>query len=183
MSAQAAMKAPFRLGMKEVYLPNFTVALVQTPRMPPSFAKFIVPLNMNKLDLRDYLYHAYDVRVVSVRSYIEQQKVTQGKPNAPKMQTKRWFRPRAIKKMTVELEKPFVFPELPTKDELNAHWNKETHDQGQKDNDKYAEQRGRLADTYVDKDERKSMREQARALLERKEQWKPAETLGFAARK
>ena len=88
--------------------------------MPASFAKFIVPLNMNKLDLRDYLYHAYNVRVVSVRSYIEQQKVTQGKPNAPKMQIKRWFRPRAIKKMTVELESPFVWPSTPTKEQLKT---------------------------------------------------------------
>lgn len=151
--------------------------------MPASFARFIVPLSMNKLDLRDYLYHAYNVRVVSVRSFIDQQKVTQGKPNAPKMQIKRWFRPRAIKKMIVELESPFVWPELPNKDELNENWSKDTHDQAKTDNDKYSEQRGRLADTYVDRGERKSMREQARALLERREQWKPAEELGFVAPK
>jgi large subunit ribosomal protein L23 len=134
---------------------------------------------MNKLDLRDYLFHAYNVRVVSVRSYIDQQKVTQGKPNAPKMTIKRWFRPRAIKKMTVELESPFLWPEMPTKDELNENWSKDTHDQAKTDNDKYAEARGRLSDTYVDRGERMSMRAQARALLERKEQWKPAEQLGF----
>lgn len=159
------------------------MTLVRTPRMPASFARFIVPLSMNKLDLRDYLYHAYNVRVVSVRSFIDQQKVTQGKPNAPKMQIKRWFRPRAIKKMIVELESPFVWPELPNKDELNENWSKDTHDQAKTDNDKYSEQRGRLADTYVDRGERKSMREQARALLERREQWKPAEELGFVAPK
>jgi large subunit ribosomal protein L23 len=159
------------------------VTLIRTPRMPASFAKFIVPLNMNKLDLRDYLYHAYNVRVVSVRSYIDQQKVTQGKPNAPKMTIKRWFRPRAIKKMTVELESPFVWPEMPTKDELNENWSKDTHDEAKGDNDKYAEQRGRLSDTFVDRDERKSMREQARALLQRKEQWKPADNMGFVVPK
>ncbi|KAI5195167.1 hypothetical protein E4T42_08527 [Aureobasidium subglaciale] len=183
MSVQAAIKAPFRVGTKEVFLPNFTITLVQTPRMPASFAKFIVPLNMNKLDLRDYLFHVYNVRVVSVRSYIEQQKVTQGKPNAPKQQIKRWFRPRAIKKMTVELESPFVWPELPNEEDLNENWSTDTHKQAQKDNDKYAEQRGRLADTSVDRDERMSMREQAKALLERKEQWKPAQQLGFGQRK
>lgn len=160
--------------------PNFTVTFIRTPRMPASFAKFIVPLNMNKLDLRDYLYHAYNVRVVSVRSYIEQQKVTQGKPNAPKMQIKRWFRPRAIKKMTVELESPFVWPSTPTKEQLNEQWSKDTHEQARKDNDRYAEMRGRLADAAVDRGERISMREQAKALLERREQWKPAEELGFA---
>lgn len=135
---------------------------------------------MNKLDLRDYLYHAYNVRVVSVRSYVEQQKVTQGKPNAPKLQIKRWFRPRAIKKMTVELESPFVWPSMPTEEELNELWSKETNDLARKDNDGYAEKRGRLADANVDRAERKSMREQAKALLERKVQWKPAEELGFA---
>ncbi|KAI5197910.1 hypothetical protein E4T39_07036 [Aureobasidium subglaciale] len=183
MSVQAAMKAPFRVGAKEVYLPNFTVTLIRTPRMSASFAKFIVPLNMNKLDLRDYLFHAYNVRVVSVRSYIDQQKVTQGRPNAPKQQIKRWFRPRAIKKMTVELESPFVWPALPAQEELNENWSTDTYKEAQKDNDRYAERRGRLADAWVDRDERKSMKEQAKALLERKEQWKPAEQLGFAQRK
>jgi large subunit ribosomal protein L23 len=76
-----------------------------------------------------------------------------------------------------------VWPEMPNKDELNETWLKDTHDQANADNDKYAEQRGRLADTYVDRDERKSMRAQARALLERKEQWKPAEELGFVVPK
>jgi large subunit ribosomal protein L23 len=137
---------------------------------------------MNKLDLRDYLFHAYNVNVVSVRSYIDQQKVTQDKPKANKVQIKRWFRPRAIKKMTVELEVPFVWPEQPSEEELNEAWSKETHTQGNADNDKYAEQRGRLADAYVDKDERMSMREQAKALLSRKIEWKPAEKMGFGKR-
>jgi large subunit ribosomal protein L23 len=81
------------------------------------------------------------------------------------------------------LESPFVWPEMPTKDELNENWSKDTHDQAKGDNDKYAEQRGRLSDTFVDRDERKSMREQARALLQRKEQWKPADNMGFVVPK
>ena len=134
---------------------------------------------MNKLDIRDYLFHAYNVKVVSVRSYVEQQKVQQGKPGAIKVQIKRWHRPRAIKKMTVELESPFVWPAQPSDEELNEGWNMDTVAEARADNDKYAERRGRLSDTFVDKDERKSMREQAKALLDRKTQWEPAKELGF----
>ena len=85
------------------------ITFLRTPNLPPTFAKFIVPLTFNKLDLRDYLFHAYGVTVLRVRSYVEQQRV-QSKGKA----ARRWYRPRAIKKMTVEMDKPFVWPEEPT---------------------------------------------------------------------
>lgn len=93
--------------------PNFTLTLLRTPKLPPRFASFIVPLNLNKLDLRDYLYNCYGVRVLGVRSYIQQQKVRQDRPGEKRPAQRRWFRPRAIKKMMVELEKPFVWPDEP----------------------------------------------------------------------
>lgn len=125
---------------------------------------------MNKLDLRDYLYNAYNIRVVSVRSYIEQQRVQQGKTAAIRPTIKRWYRPRAIKKMTVEMEQPFVWPAEP--DNYDA-WNKTTFEKASKDNEKYQEKRGRLADTLFDVEDRQSLREQAKALLEGREKWRP----------
>jgi large subunit ribosomal protein L23 len=72
-----------------------------------------VPLNLNKLDLRDYLWNGYGVRVKGVRSYIQQQKVRQDKPGAKRPAQRRWYRPRAIKRMMVELEEPFAWMEEP----------------------------------------------------------------------
>ena len=72
-----------------------------------------MPLNLNKLDLRDYLWNVYDIRVNSVRSYIQLQKMRQDKPGAKRPSPRKWYRPRSIKRMTVEMEQPFVWPEEP----------------------------------------------------------------------
>ncbi|KAH0545535.1 hypothetical protein FGG08_000366 [Glutinoglossum americanum] len=112
--ATAVSRPPIRLGKKQVFLPNFTLTLLRTPFLPPTYASFIVPLNLNKLDIKDYLYNAYGIRVLSVRSFIQQQRVREDKPGARRPAPRRWFRPRAIKKMTVEMDKPFVWPEEPT---------------------------------------------------------------------
>jgi hypothetical protein len=95
--------------------PNFTLTLLRTPTQPPNFASFIVPLNLNKLDLRDYLWNVYGISVRGVRSYIQQQKVRQDKPGEKRPKQRKWFRPRAIKKMMVEMEQPFVWPAVPEK--------------------------------------------------------------------
>lgn len=87
--------------------------MVRTTHLPPNFVQFIVPLNINKLDLKDYLYHVYGVECLSVRSYIEQQKIAQTKRHLGERHVE-WYRPRAIKRMTVELVEPFVYPEEPT---------------------------------------------------------------------
>ncbi len=41
------------------------------------------------------------------------QKLRQDKVGAKRPSPRRWFRPRSIKKMMVEMEKPFVWPEVP----------------------------------------------------------------------
>jgi large subunit ribosomal protein L23 len=41
------------------------------------------------------------------------QKLRQDKPNAKRPKPRKWFRPKSIKKMMVELERPFVWPEAP----------------------------------------------------------------------
>ena len=73
--------------------------------------------------------------------------------------------------MTVELERPFVWPERP---EDYTEWNKEEVEMGERDQDEYGMQLSPTADTLVNKDRRKSLREQAQALLDGKEKWKPA---------
>ncbi|KAF1349120.1 hypothetical protein BDV97DRAFT_355057 [Delphinella strobiligena] len=167
-----ATRAPFRTGLKEVYLPNFTVTLLRSKRLPPTFARFVVPLSMNKLDMRDYLYHAYDIRTISIRSFVEQQPVTQGKPGSIKPALKRWFRPRAIKKMTVEMEQPFVWPEEPKGDDLKP-WNNDTFHQAKKENEEYSDRRGRLADAMFSERDREDLRAQAEKLLKGEEKWRP----------
>lgn len=55
--------------------PNFVLTLLRTPHSPPHFASFLTPLYLNKLDLKDYLWHAYGLQVLGVRSYVIQARV------------------------------------------------------------------------------------------------------------
>ena len=92
--------------------PEFTIALIRTPFLPPRYASFYVPLSFNKLDMRDYLQRLYGVDVIGVRSYIEQQKITRERPMG-KYGYGRIRRPESKKRMTVEMAQPFVWPETP----------------------------------------------------------------------
>ncbi len=74
-----------------------------------------MPLEFNKLDLRDYLYHAYDVEVTAVRSFVNQPAPRQKFGN-----TGRWYRPRSKKMMIAELVKPFVWPDPPAEKDREA---------------------------------------------------------------
>ncbi|TVY84685.1 Mitochondrial 54S ribosomal protein L23, partial [Lachnellula suecica] len=166
-----ARKAP-RLGTKQVFLPNFTLTLLRTPQLPPTFASFIVPLNLNKLDLRDYLWNCYGVPVRGVRSYIQQQKIRQDKPHAIRPSPRRWFRPRSIKKMMVEMEQPFVWPAEP---ENYDEWDKDTYDAAKKDNEAN-ENSFRPEAREKPSAERESIAEQAKALLKGEEKWRTTTT-------
>lgn len=126
--ASLALRPHFHVGKKQVFLyvhapnsaiaainaninrPDFVVTLLRTPNKPAIFAKFEVPLTFNKLDLRDYLFHAYNVRALRVRSYVEQQKVARREGQGKRGQ---WYRPQAKKFMTIEMDKPFVWPNPP----------------------------------------------------------------------
>ncbi|PBP18572.1 hypothetical protein BUE80_DR010651 [Diplocarpon rosae] len=167
--ATPARVGRFRMGSKEIFLPNFTLKFLRTPQQPPTFASFEVPLNMNKLDLRDYLWNAYGVQVLGVRSYIQQQKVRQDKPGAKRIQPRKWYRPRAIKRMLVELEKPFVWPEVP---ENFDEWEKDTFDAAQEDRKSNSEMYEPGFREKPAKD-RKSIAEQAKAILKGEASWKP----------
>ncbi|KAH6856575.1 hypothetical protein B0I37DRAFT_367821 [Chaetomium sp. MPI-CAGE-AT-0009] len=112
--AEAAGKQLTRkFGNKQIFLPNHVVAMIRPKdKQPPNLATFVVPLKFNKFDLRDYLYHAYNVQVTSVRSFIN------ARPPQAKYRTfGRTYIPRPTKMMIVELVKPFVWPKVPAESE------------------------------------------------------------------
>lgn len=127
------------------------------------------------------------MRINSVRSYVKLQRVTQGKPfkthaddeGYKRPQYKRWYRPPSIKRMTVELERPFVWPEEP--EDFKA-FNQEQVKEYEEDTKKMREKQQPTGDTVVNEARRESMREQAKALLEGKAKWKPVAVKGFAPR-
>ncbi|KAJ3520979.1 hypothetical protein NM208_g13496 [Fusarium decemcellulare] len=98
----------FKLGQKQVFLPNHVITFLRKEHLPPNEACFKVPLRFTKFDLRDYLWNLYNVEVTKVRSYVKQQPLTQRNTHS-----RSWYRPQPLKIMTVELAKPFQWPELP----------------------------------------------------------------------
>ncbi|MCJ1358521.1 MAG: hypothetical protein MMC33_008521 [Icmadophila ericetorum] len=155
-------------------------------------ATFIVPLNLNKLDLKDYLWNLYRIPCLSIRSYIQQQRVQQDKPGARIPSPRRWYRPRSIKKMTIEMapagklrvrEKgqktevegrggPFVWP-AELKDAELEPFDKDMFDKASEAREKEQDMRGPNGGKLPPPD-RRSIAEQARALLEGREQWRPS---------
>ncbi|KAI9705410.1 MAG: hypothetical protein M1836_006165 [Candelina mexicana] len=164
---QSSTRQP-RFGKKEIFLPNFTLTLLRTPFLPPTFATFVVPLHLTKIDVRDYIYHAYGIKALNVRSFVQQQKVRQGKPSSLKPAARQWFRPRAIKKMTVEMERPFVWPDEP---EDFEPWDKKTYDAAQ-ESQKAEREKYSLKATQNPPEDRETIAEQARRLLTGKERWR-----------
>lgn len=69
--------------------------------------------------------------------------------------------------MTVEMDRPFVWPE-----EISdlEPWSKKTFDLAQDEQRNYVQSIDTLKDTRIDEDHRVAMREQARDLLKRAEQ-------------
>lgn len=127
-----------------------------------------MPLNLNKLDLRDYLFNVYSVRAIGVRSYIQQQKVRQDKPGAPRPVQRKWYRPRAVKKMIVEMDSPFVWPQEP---EDFTPWDKKTFEAA-RDDQKTQQEVFQPDFKKQPARDRDVIAEQARELLEGKEEWK-----------
>ncbi|KAK3318501.1 hypothetical protein B0H66DRAFT_240697 [Apodospora peruviana] len=111
VSKAAAQLVPnFRPGGKKIYLPNHVITFIRPkPKQPPNLATFVVPLTFTKLDMRDYLFHAYNVEVTAMRSFINEKKPVRKDTTGP------WYRPRSQKMMIAELVKPFVWPEPPVK--------------------------------------------------------------------
>ncbi|KAL9625199.1 MAG: hypothetical protein Q9160_000601 [Pyrenula sp. 1 TL-2023] len=146
--------------------------LLRTPHLPPKYASFYVPLWFNKFDMKDFLSRVYNVSVLHVRSYVEQQPVTRDRNlgAGPQVGRGRLRRPTSKKKMTVELEKPFVWPQEITDFE---QWEKKHHDLATKEgNDdlRIDNSRGNLPL----KRERRIIAEQAKALLNGEAKWRPS---------
>lgn len=73
--------------------------------------------------------------------------------------------------MTVQLVRPFVWPEEP---EDFKDWDKENMETSEKEMKKHQEAQGSDKDTLINEERRIRMREQAKLLLEGKARWKPA---------
>ncbi|KAI8052351.1 ribosomal protein L23/L15e core domain-containing protein, partial [Syncephalis plumigaleata] len=99
-------------GGKRVYFPNLIFTFVRS-NLPPNQAVFRVEPHVNKLDVRDYLWHLYGVRVLDVRTTVflgkERSKIT-------KSGIARVKRDPSWKKVIVTLEDEFYFPEPPNID-------------------------------------------------------------------
>ncbi|KAF2120624.1 hypothetical protein BDV96DRAFT_641288 [Lophiotrema nucula] len=152
-------------GRKQVYLPKFTIALLRTPWLSPYHAQFRVPLQIAKPDLRDYLFHLYNIRAFNIRSYIKQAPVRDHQ-SAPRQM----FREESTKYMTIEMEEPFVWPEEPTQEELDEEW-------GQSERKRQDEAAGRSVAGGGEKEEKlrkaEALRKQAETvLLERRQRTK-----------
>lgn len=146
-------------------MPDHTITLLRNrENQPPNFASFRVPLTFNKLDIRDYLLHAYNVPVLGVRSQL-----TQRRPRRSKMHH-RIYRPPPVKTMTVELHKPFAWPKPP--EDLTA-WNspqlEKRHEEMEKQKkwQKKSQTKGTLPlrEELGATAERISLREEARRIL------------------
>lgn len=101
-------KPSFRVGAHKVYFPYGRICLLPpNPKLTPYQAKFLVPKAMNKMDLRDYLWHLYGLRVLNVNSQLFHGKFTRGGFDYAR------HRVPQLKKMTVDMLEPFIWPETP----------------------------------------------------------------------
>ncbi|RYN38693.1 hypothetical protein AA0115_g619 [Alternaria tenuissima] len=155
MNAVPITKKLIAFGSKKIYLPKFTVALLRTPNLSPYHARFLVPLDFSKYDLRDYLYHAYNVRCFNIRSYVKQMPVRDTRE-----QPRHWFREDSKKYMTVELEQPFVWPEVPDLEPWGQRERREEIKQA-------ASQNG-AGDMAEAREAARTLREQVKKLLDKK---------------
>ncbi|KAK7203002.1 hypothetical protein BZA70DRAFT_284537 [Myxozyma melibiosi] len=102
----------FRLGHKEVHFPKVSITLLRpfSTEYNPYRARFRVPSNFNKFDLRDYLHNVYGLTVKKVYSSL----------------TVNRFSLTMQKLMTVEMDQPFMYPEMPDLSPWKVDANRET---------------------------------------------------------
>lgn len=98
----------FKVGEKSVYLPTARIRLLRpNAKHTPYQAKFVVPRNFNKFDLRDYLWHVYGLRALNITVQLLHAKFERGINDLSR------YRGPQYKKMTIDMEEPFIWPELP----------------------------------------------------------------------
>lgn len=146
------------------------------PGMSPYLASFIVPLRFNKLDLRDYLWHAYGVPVLKVRSFVNPRPLTSSGTH----QGASIIRPSGQKMMIVELESPFVWPERVKGEDLPEEYdwqrNKRLEDADHEQmTERLMRRRGEIpmltAKDEADLRGRTALREEAERLLRGEKSW------------
>lgn len=112
----ATGEAHFRIGEKQVYLPKAKVTLLRpNAKHTPYQAKFLVPRNFNKLDLRDYLWHVYGLRATNITVQLLHAKFERGMNDLAR------YRGPQYKKMTIDMEEPFIWPEISPEAETYKH--------------------------------------------------------------
>ncbi|KUL90850.1 hypothetical protein ZTR_00901 [Talaromyces verruculosus] len=166
-----------RLAKKPIFLPEFVITLVRTPFLPPRYATFYVPLEFNKLDMREYMKRLYNVDIISIRSFVEQQKVTRefrdGRPGHGPLR-----RPKSKKRMTIEMKEPFVWPEAP---EDRSAWQPDQFYRHREYSQEYQEAAQPSAAAKPVKQEAEAYENQAKELLEGTKAWKPTwQVLGLS---
>lgn len=154
--------------------PNHIITFIRPkPKQPPNLATFVVPLTFNKLDLRDYLFHVYNVKVTGVRSFINEKK--------PERKNGRgaWYRPRSQKMMIAELVDPFVWPEPPEKTaEARSEFDYDMYLRSEKEREAMVQrQKNQMKSIIPMRDEQKTpkevrlLRKQANELLSKDASW------------
>lgn len=100
-------KPHFKLGSKKIYLPKARICLLRpNAKHTPYQAKFLVPRNFNKMDLRDYLWNVYGLRALNVTTQLLHAKFQRGPQDYAR------YRGPQFKKMTIDMEEPFIWPDL-----------------------------------------------------------------------
>ncbi|KAJ1883536.1 mitochondrial 54S ribosomal protein YmL41 [Coemansia sp. RSA 1722] len=93
-----------RFGNLKVYFPNIVFKIIPDARLGKNQAAFRVPLNVNKLDIKDYLSHIYNVTVTDVRTTVFAGKQTTNRHTGQKDRSSR------IKKAIVTIKEEFEYP-------------------------------------------------------------------------
>jgi large subunit ribosomal protein L23 len=145
-----------RLHTNTRHSPKFTIALKRSTKLSPYHARFLVPLDFSKYDLRDYLYHAYNVKCFNIRSYVKLMPVRDTRE-----QPRHYFRAESKKYMTVEMEEPFVWPELPNLEPWGVTERKKEEKDAIKNNE--------VVDANEQRESAKTLRKQVEMLLKKEE--------------
>ncbi|KAJ2164772.1 mitochondrial 54S ribosomal protein YmL41, partial [Coemansia sp. RSA 551] len=101
---------PPKFGNFKIYFPNIVFKIIPDPRLTKHQAAFRIPLNLNKLDVRDYLTHIYNVTVTDVRTAVLPGKIMTNRFTGQKERTSR------TKKAIVTMKETFQYPEAPDLD-------------------------------------------------------------------
>ncbi|KAJ2755415.1 mitochondrial 54S ribosomal protein YmL41 [Coemansia nantahalensis] len=99
-----------RFGNVKIYFPNIVFKIIPDARLSKYQAAFRVPLNINKLDIKDYLTHIYSVTVTDVRTVVFPGKLALNRFTGRKERSSR------TKKAIVTMKEEFRYPAAPNVD-------------------------------------------------------------------